>query len=117
MILIQLILIIGIMLLSVLFFRRQSNHQLSAWAKIFMVLFAAAAIFVVAFPDSSNSVAHYVGVSRGADLLLYILTLTFFFVVLNNYTTRKRDQQRIVSLARKLALLEAHIRESQKAKS
>lgn len=110
MILIQLILILAFLILLLSFLRRQSSHQLSAWSKIFMVIFAAIAVFVVLFPDSSNSVAHFLGVTRGADLLLYILTLAFLFVVLNSYVNRKRDQQRLVALARKVALLEANLK-------
>ena len=109
MIVIQLILIIGCIALVYVFFRRQSSYQLSAWSKIFMVLFTIVAIYVIAFPNSSNRLAHAVGVTRGADLLLYILTLSFLFTVLNQYMTRKREQQRLVTLARKIALLEAEL--------
>ncbi len=107
MMIIQVVLIVGVVLLLILFLRRQSRHQLSAWSKILVILFVCIAIFVVLFPDSSNTVAHFVGVSRGADLLLYMLTLLVIFQMLNNYTTHKREQQRVVGLARKIALLEA----------
>jgi len=114
MIVIQTILILALILLLVWFLRKQSSHQLSALTKIFMVLFAGLAVLVVLFPNSSNSVAHAVGVTRGADLLLYILTVAFLFLVLSSYITRKKDQQRLVQLARKVALLEADIRLKQK---
>jgi len=110
MIIIQLILILGFLALMRYFFKYQGSYQLSAWTKIFMLLFTVIAIFVIAFPNSSNKVAHFVGVSRGADLLLYMLTLSFVFVVLNLYITRKRENQRIVVLARKIAILEAELR-------
>jgi len=110
MILIQIILVLAFLLLILGFLKRQGSHQLSALAKIFMMLFAAAAIFVILFPDSSNSVAHFVGVGRGADLLLYLLTMSFIFVVLSSYLARKQDQRRFAMLARQVALLEAKIR-------
>lgn len=111
MIAIQLILIIGFLGLVYYFFRRQNSYQLSAWAKIFMVLFVAAAIYVIILPESSNDVARALGITRGADLLLYMLTLVFLFTVLNIYTVRKREHQRLVALARKVALLEAELKD------
>ena len=116
MILIQTILILAFLVLLLSFLRRQNSHQLSAWSKIFMVIFAILAVFVVLFPNSSNSVAHFLGVTRGADLLLYVLTLAFLFVVLNSYVNRKRDQQRLVALTRKVALLEAEVRKKSDSK-
>lgn len=107
---IQLLLIISIVTLGLWFVKHQNNYQLRAWSKIFMILFGLVAIYVIILPNSSNTVAHAVGVDRGADLLLYILTISFLFVVLSSYMSRKKDQQHIVSLARKVALLEAKIR-------
>ena len=112
MIIIQLILIIAFLLLLFYFFRRQSSYQLSAWSKIFMMMIALIAIIVIIFPNSSNDLAHVVGVTRGADLLLYILTLSFLFTVLNLYMTRKSEHQRLVALARKVALLETEIKKN-----
>lgn len=110
MILIQAILIISFVILVAVFIKRQNSHQFNAWSKILMLLFAIVAVYVIIFPNSSNDIAHFVGVTRGADLLLYMLTLSFLFVVLNSYITRKREQQRIVLLARKIALLESEIK-------
>ncbi len=113
---IQAILITAILLLLIFFFRNQSSHQLSAWSKILMTLFVIVAIFVVLFPDSSNDVAHMVGVSRGADLLLYVLTLLFVMQVIINYITRRRDEKKFAKIGRKIALLQADIDYPDRAK-
>lgn len=53
--------------------------------------------------------AKYLGVGRGADLLLYFLTLSFLFMVISVYLTFIEQQEKIVKLARKIALLEKQI--------
>lgn len=110
MIAIQVILIAGFLLFMFRFLANPSSYQLRAWAKIFTLLFTVVAIGVVLSPESANTVAHLVGVTRGADLLLYLLTLCFIFVVLHLYIKNKQDQKRLVELARKVALLESDIR-------
>ena len=44
-------------------------------------LFFAAGVFFVIFPDRTTDIAHWVGVSRGADLLFYSAILFLFFNV------------------------------------
>ena len=110
MIIIQVVLIVGFLLFMFQFLANPSSYQMRAWSKIFTFIFTLLAIGVVLSPDSANTVAHWVGVTRGADLLLYILTLSFIFVVFNTYINSKQEQKRLVELARKVALLDAQIR-------
>lgn len=107
MILIQLVLIIGFLLFLFRVLANPASYQLNAWVKILASLFVLVAIVAVLFPDTTNDIAHWVGVTRGADLLLYLLTLAFIFAMFNSYIQGKRQQKRIVQLARKVALLEA----------
>jgi hypothetical protein len=108
---IQIVLIAGFLMFLFRFLANPSSYQHKAWTKILTIIFALAAIVVVLFPDSSNTVAHWVGVTRGADLLLYLLTLSFIFTVFNMYIKEKQDQKRLVTLARKVALLDAQLRQ------
>jgi hypothetical protein len=108
MILIQVILIVGFLVFLSRVLANPSSYQIKAWTKIFAILFVVAAIVTVVFPNSTNSLARLLGVSRGADLLLYLLTLAFIFSVLSGYMQEKRLQKRIVILARKIAIIEAN---------
>lgn len=110
MIIIQILLVGVLLLLFWWFIARASTYHVRAWTKLFMIFFVFLAIIVIVFPDSSNRAAHWVGISRGADLLLYLLTLAFIFVVLSGYIRGKEEQKRIVKLARRVALLEAELR-------
>jgi small membrane protein len=106
----QIILVAGIVFLLLRYLASPASIRTRAWKKILGVLLAVLAVIVVVFPDFSNDVAHSVGIGRGADLLLYLLTLAFGFGALSVYVKDKKEEQQIVLLARKVALLEATTR-------
>jgi hypothetical protein len=108
MIAIQIILIIGFLVFLFRVLANPASYQLRAWTKILAILFVVVAIVTVISPNITNTIAHWVGVSRGADLLLYLLTLAFIFVLFSSYLSEKRLQRRMVTLARKIAILEAN---------
>jgi len=105
---IQLILILGFLIFLFRVLANPGSHQLRAWTKIVVILFVLAAILAILFPDTTNTIANWMGVKRGADLLLYLLTLAFIFAIFYGYIQSKRLQKRIVSLARKIAIIEAN---------
>jgi hypothetical protein len=109
MIVIQILLITGVVTISAWLLLRPKSHQVRASIKLLGLLFSVLAIVVIVSPNTSNRLAHVVGVGRGADLLLYALTLAFIFVVLYMYIRSKEEQDQRVILARKIALLEAKI--------
>lgn len=114
MIIIQIILIGAFIVFLWQFLANPASHKVHAWIKILTVLFTLVAIIVVAFPDISNDVAHAVGVKTGANLLLYMLTLAFIFVVINSYIRNKSDNEKLVAVVRRLAILETEINRTKK---
>src|SRR5581483_8874226 len=107
---IKAVLILAILLLIVWFLSNRTTHQVKAWQKIGLLLLTVIGIIAVISPDTSNRIAHKVGVGRGADLLLYLLTVSFIFMTLSLYLKNKEEQRRVVILARKIALLEARLK-------
>lgn len=105
----QIILVVILILLIVGFLRSRSTSRTKAYKKILLILFVLGAIVVVIFPNITTDAAHLVGVGRGADLLLYGLTVVVIFMILNSYVKDREEQRRIVTLARKIAILEATI--------
>ena len=83
------------------------NLKIQASKKILGIIFVFLAIFFVLFPEKSNQLAHSLGVTRGADLLLYLVVLCFIFVTLSFYLHIKEQQNEIFKLARKIAILES----------
>ena len=71
---------------------------------IIVALFGA---YLVWMPESATQIAHYVGIGRGADLLLYIWVLISFSVLLAIYLAVRGQLQIITALARRIALAES----------
>jgi hypothetical protein len=114
MIIIQLMLVIAFLIILFRLLVNHNSYQIKALTKIFGVIFVFLAIGVVLSPNSANTVAHWFGVTRGADLLLYVLTLAFISAVLNLYIKEKQEDKRIVALARKVAILDAELQQKLK---
>lgn len=95
--------------LFLFFFALRSNqtHAGRAWKKIALCFLAIGMVVAVLFPESTNEVAHVFGVGRGADLLLYMLTLAFITRAVSEYLQQQRDRDALHRLARKVALLDA----------
>ena len=110
MILIQIILIVAFVIVFVRLMSAMGSSRTNAYKKLSLLLFIVAAIVSVLFPSLLTSLANLVGVGRGADLLLYGLTLVVIFQLLNGYIKDKQEQQRFVKLVRKVAILEAESR-------
>jgi hypothetical protein len=59
------------------------------------------------FPSGLTWIAHKVGVGRGADLLLYILVVTFGLVSVILFRRLDALERKYVAVARMLAIQEA----------
>ena len=105
--LIQVVLVVAFVFLLLRLLADPSSYQIKAWKKIIGIVFVMLAIFAVIFPNILNDFAHFLGVGRGADLLLYLLTLAFIFVGFSQYVSSRQEQKKFVKLARKVALLDA----------
>lgn len=105
----QIILVVILILLIASFLRSRGTSRTKAYKKILLVVFVLGAIVIVIFPDITTEIAHVFGIGRGADLLLYGLTMVIIFMILNNYVKDREEQRRFVSLSRKVAILEALI--------
>jgi hypothetical protein len=68
-------------------------------------------IFSVLVPGAADGAAHFVGVYSGANLLLYVVAVSFVAFVLNQYVHNRDAHERVIVLTRRLAILEAKNRE------
>ena len=85
---IQIILTIGVVVLAIYMYLRLRS---SLFDVILIGLFFAGGIFFVLFPETTTDIAHWVGVSRGADLLSYSSILFLFFLILKLYSFDNRN--------------------------
>ncbi|RNM14112.1 DUF2304 domain-containing protein [Nocardioides pocheonensis] len=104
---IKILLILGALGFGVLILRDSmpSHHQLLRRAIGLVVVFLG--ILAVLFPDSTNTVAHAVGVSRGADLLFYTSVMVFLYNAVSASQRMHRLEQQIAVLTRELAITRA----------
>ncbi len=68
---------------------------------------AGAAVLSVLFPNSLTRLAESVGVGRGADLLLYVLVVTFMLVSVALFRRLTVMERRYTALARSMAIQDA----------
>lgn len=83
----------------------------SAIQKLALLVAIVAGILSVVFPNVTTHVANFLGIGRGVDLLLYALVVLFIAYALRTTIRIRRMDRNITVLARKIALLEANVRE------
>ena len=101
---IQVLLIGAIIALLVYLLRSRRSSRSKAWVKVGYVLFVLAGVYAVLRPDDTTVVAHWFGVRRGTDLMLYALIMASCFTTLSTYMRFKDLELRYARLARAVAL-------------
>ena len=80
-----------------------------------MILGALIAGFVaVLFPEYTNAVAAFLGIGRGADLLLYAFVIFALFYVVHQYRRQLWQEKVTTDLARALTLAQAKLQDLEK---
>ena len=102
---IQVILTVCIALIAIYMYMRLRGGGLLEI--ILIVLFFLAGTFFVLFPDTTNDIAHFVGVSKGANLFLYTAILFLFFLILKLYSRLRRVEEKFTDFVRNKSLEEA----------
>ena len=105
--LMQLFLLLATATLVLYFLGNRRKARAKAGVKLGFLLFISACIWAVLRPDDLTIVANYVGVSRGTDLLLYLLVVAFMFTTLSSYIRFRELELRYARLARAVALQNA----------
>ena len=114
---IQILLVPAIVLAVILSLRSRASLRGQARRKIFAALTAVAGALAVIFPDMLQALADAVGVTRGTDLLLYVLALVIIYLVGSTSARFREQEARIVLLARQVALSDAAVRHVEAARS
>lgn len=107
----QLFLILGILTAAVLTLRFLRGERSLAIKRILALLAALAAIVAILFPDLLTMAAHFFGVGRGADLLLYVSVIGVILFAVATVRAKARSDARVTQLARAVALMEARLLE------
>lgn len=101
--------LIGLYLLKA---RRSASQQ--AIRRLFILIALLAGFIAVLFPNFTNIVASFLGIGRGADLLLYAFVVFALFYVVYQYRRQLWQERVITDLARALTLAQAEFEDLKK---
>ena len=105
--LIQIILLIGVAVVSALLTRSTAGARHQAIRRLFLGMFIVAAVTSIVFPQWLSRAANLVGVGRGTDLLLYALVIAFLSYISTSHRRMNRMSRQITRLTRELTLAQA----------
>jgi len=101
---IRILLLLGLAAVGWLVFLRRNKmpfHIITVFA-----LLAAGAVAVVV-PETTDEIAHFVGVGRGADLVTYMSIVAVLFVLVHYYGKFVSLQRNLTEITRELAIMRA----------
>ena len=102
--LIKIVLLVAIVVVTTMLTRSTAGARHQAVRRLTLVAFVVLAAAAILFPRLLTQVAQFLGVGRGADLLLYGLTVVFLGYVAASYRRMRQMEQQVTVLARELAV-------------
>lgn len=105
--LIQVILLLMVVAMAVFFISNRRKARAKAGVKLGFLVFILLSVWAILRPDDLTTIANWLGVDRGTDLLLYALVMAFVFVVISSYMRFREQELRYARLARAVALQNA----------
>ncbi|GAA2153158.1 hypothetical protein FHX52_1793 [Humibacillus xanthopallidus] len=100
-------LVVAAVLILVIVFRNRQRVELRAGSRVLVLALAAIAIVSIIDPDIPQAIANLLGVTRGTDLLLYLLIVVFVLTTLGLYFRLRDTDQHLRRLVRSLAIEDA----------
>ena len=85
---------------------RYKKGDITVSMMVLWILVWVAGIFIVLNPNSTFYVARFLGVTRGADAVVYIALAVLFFVVFRLVAQVEKLKREVTKLAREVALKE-----------
>ncbi len=101
---IQILLGIFVLLVLARVVWRYIRHDIRGRELVWWGLFWLAVLAAVAAPQTTDVMAQWVGVARGADLLVYVSVLVLFYIVFRLLIHIERIERDITILSRAVAL-------------
>lgn len=99
---IQIILSVGILLLTVIVFIKIPNRR---YLKLLFLALACVGLIIIYFPDFSTKVANVLGVGRGADLIMYLGFINILTLNLLLYIKYRALKGKFTELTREIAIM------------
>ena len=103
--LIQLFLLFFFFTAFLLYWKVFQNRFLN---RLVLLVAFAGILFLVIKPEVSTTIANWLGVGRGTDLVLYLGIVVMIFVLLMMYSKIKKLEETITTIVRTNALKDTH---------
>ncbi len=103
---IRILLLLGLAAIGWFIFLRR--NRLPFHIVLMFAMLGAGAIAVVV-PQETDRIAQFVGVGRGADLIVYLVIVAVLFVLLHYFSKFVELEQKVTQLTRELAILRAEV--------
>jgi hypothetical protein len=111
----QWVLAIALVLVGLYLLKARKSASQQAIRRLFIIVALAAGLIAVLFPNYTNVVASFLGIGRGADLLLYTFVVFTLFYVVHQYRRQLWQEKVTTDLARALTLAQAEIDDLKKS--
>ena len=112
----QWVLAIALVLVGLYLLKARKSASQQAIRRLFILIALLAGFVAVLFPNYTNVVASYLGIGRGADLLLYAFVVFALFYVVHQYRQQLWQEKVTTELARALTLAQADIEDLKKSR-
>ena len=112
----QWVLAIALVLVGLYLLKARKSASQQAIRRLFIIVAIAAGLIAVLFPNYTNVVASFLGIGRGADLLLYTFVVFTLFYVVHQYRRQLWQEKVTTDLARALTLAQAEIDDLKKSR-
>jgi small membrane protein len=98
--------LVTLLLLGLIVYALLQQREFPLIGRLLPVL-ALLGIYVVWFPNSTSQAAHWIGIGRGSDLMLYVWSLVSGLLILGLHLKLVAYERRITELARYVAIADA----------
>jgi len=85
-------------------FLRFKDNKLTKNEFIFWALIWVFAIVISFIPNTLGAVSKWLGIGRGADLIIYVSIIIIFYLVFRLYVKLESAEKEITSVVRKIAI-------------
>jgi hypothetical protein len=112
----QWVIAIALVLVGLYLLKARKSASQQAIRRLFILVALLTGLVAVLFPNYTNVVASYLGIGRGADLLLYAFVVFALFYVVHQYRRQLWQEKVTTDLARAMTLAQAEIEDLKKSR-
>jgi hypothetical protein len=101
---VQTLLIISLIFVLIYLVRSKPNAKQLAFGRLVIIFAVIAGVIVIIAPGLLTDFAHFLGIGRGTDLLVYVLIISFLINAVSNYKKHIEMSRKLTKLARAVSL-------------